>query len=62
MLVGVPEALFIVAIAATLGVPACRICAKAGYSAWLGLLAVAPIANLVLLFYLAFAKWPIERR
>ena len=43
-------------------VPVWRICAKAGYSGWLGLLAVVPIANLLLFYFLAFAEWPLERR
>jgi hypothetical protein len=42
--------------------PATRICAKAGYPAWLGALALLPVLNVVLAFFLAFAKWPIERQ
>lgn len=34
---------------------------KAGYSEALGCLMVIPILNLIMLFYLAFAEWPIER-
>lgn len=43
-------------------VPVWRICAKAGYSGWLSLLVLVPIANLVLLYFLGFAEWPLERR
>lgn len=43
-------------------VPVWRICAKAGYSGWLGLLVLVPIANLLLLYFLGFAEWPLERR
>jgi hypothetical protein len=43
-------------------VPVWRICAKAGYAVWLGLLIVVPIANLLLLYFLGFADWPLERR
>ena len=43
-------------------VPIWRICAKAGYPGWLGLLALVPVANLLLLYFLAFAEWPLERR
>ncbi len=43
-------------------VPVWRICTKAGYSGWLSLLVLVPIANLVLLYFLAFAEWPLERR
>lgn len=42
-------------------IPAWRICAKAGFSGWLGLLAVVPIANIILLYFLAFSQWPLER-
>jgi len=38
-----------------------RICSKAGYPRALGLLILIPIVNLILLLFLAFAKWPIER-
>ncbi len=43
-------------------VPVWRICVKAGYSGWLSLLVLVPIANLLLLYFLAFAEWPVERR
>jgi hypothetical protein len=43
-------------------VPTSRICSKAGYSGWLSLLVLVPIANLLLLYFLAFAEWPLERR
>jgi len=39
----------------------CKIFSKAGYSWALGLLMLVPIANIVMLFVLAFAEWPIER-
>jgi uncharacterized membrane protein YhaH (DUF805 family) len=41
--------------------PIWRICTKAGYSGWLSLLMVIPFANLILLYFLAFADWPILR-
>ena len=40
----------------------CRICSKAGYCWALGLLMLVPVANLILLLFLAFAEWPIERQ
>lgn len=43
-------------------VPMWRICVKAGYSGWLSLLLLVPIANLLLLYFLGFSEWPIERR
>lgn len=39
----------------------CKIFSKTGYSWALGLLMLVPIANIVMLFILAFAEWPIER-
>ena len=39
----------------------CKIFSKAGYSWALGLLMLVPIANIIMLFVLAFAEWPIER-
>jgi len=39
-----------------------RLVGKTGNNPWLGLLMVVPIANLVLLIWLAFSEWPIERR
>jgi len=39
----------------------CKIFSKTGFSWALGLLMLVPIANIVMLFVLAFAEWPIER-
>jgi len=39
----------------------CKIAAKMGYNWALGLLMLVPIANIILLLYLAFADWPIQR-
>ena len=38
--------------------PAARICRRVGFSPWLGVLAIAPIVNVLLLWYVAFARWP----
>jgi hypothetical protein len=42
--------------------PFWRICSKTGYPGALSLLVFVPVANIVLLFFLAFSKWPIERK
>ena len=34
------------------------VCRKAGFSPILGFLAFVPLLNLVLLYYVAFARWP----
>jgi hypothetical protein len=39
----------------------CKIFAKAGFPWALGLLQLLPVVNLVMLIYLAFAEWPVQR-
>jgi hypothetical protein len=60
--IGVPELVVILLIAvvplALVAWPAGRICQRIGFSPWLGLVAVIPIANLVLLWFVALANWP----
>ena len=59
--IGIPELMVVVAICAVTLVtiwPTGRICRRAGFSSWLGVLAVVPIANVLLLWYLAYAAWP----
>lgn len=43
-------------------IPFWKIFSKAGYNGALSIPMVIPIVGIVLLFYLAFSKWPIERR
>lgn len=38
--------------------PASRICSRLGFSPWLGILAVVPLANVLLLWFVAFTTWP----
>jgi len=40
-------------------VPFWKICSKAGFPGALSLLMLVPVANLILPFYIAFAKWPV---
>ena len=40
------------------GLPACLICRRIGLPTLLGLLAIIPLINLVLLWYVALARWP----
>jgi hypothetical protein len=37
-----------------------RIALKAGYPRWYGLLMMIPIANVVLMIWFAFTRWPLE--
>ena len=57
-----PELVVMVVAAVVAVIPASRICAKAGYPRWLGALALVPIVNALLVLFLVFATWPIERR
>ncbi len=41
--------------------PFWRICTKAGYSGWLSLLVLIPLANLIFLYFLGFSDWPSLR-
>ena len=38
--------------------PAARICRRLGFPRWLGVLAVIPLANLLLLWFVALSQWP----
>lgn len=53
-------AILLVAIVITV-VPFWRIFAKAGYTGWLSILMLIPLVNFILLYYLAFAKWPLQK-
>ncbi len=33
---------------------------KAGFSGWWGILMIIPFVNLILLWFFAFKKWPVE--
>ncbi len=48
-------------IAALVVVPFWKISVKAGYSGWLSLLVLVPIANIVFIYFLAFSSWPAQR-
>jgi len=39
----------------------CKIFSKAGYHWAMGLIALVPLGNLILLLILAFGQWPIQR-
>jgi len=40
--------------------PAAVICRRAGYSPWLGLIAIVPLAQIALLWFIAFSPWVAE--
>ncbi|MES1945343.1 hypothetical protein PC39_14547 [Salinisphaera sp. PC39] len=41
--------------------PFWQIFSKAGFSGWLSLLMLIPLANLVVLYIVAFAEWPASK-
>ena len=61
---GFPEFLVVLAIAAMALVviwPAARIAQRLGYPSLLGVLAVIPFVNVLLLWFVAYGEWPISR-
>jgi len=59
--IGVPELVilfFLAFVSLAVVWPAARICRRAGFSPWLGVLIVVPIGNVLLLWYLAVSPWP----
>lgn len=61
MAMGNVELLILAGLAIVMLIPSWRIVAKTGFPGVLALLFFIPIGNLVLLFVLAFAKWPIQK-
>ncbi|HEY1492270.1 MAG TPA: hypothetical protein VGF35_06560 [Steroidobacteraceae bacterium] len=41
--------------------PFWRLCRRVGHSPWLSLLMFVPLANVILLYYIAFGDWPAQR-
>ena len=63
--VGVPELVILAVLMLSLLVvvwPASRILARVGFSPWLGILSVVPLANLALLWFVAVTPWPAHHR
>ena len=58
---GLPELLIVLFAAVLIVWPATRICAKAGYTPWLGIASILPGANVLLLWFLALAEWPMRK-
>ena len=42
--------------------PMWKLCAKAGFPRWFSLAMAIPLANLTLLYFIAFSQWPSELR
>jgi hypothetical protein len=50
-----------IVIAILIVVPTWRILRRIGFSGWWSVLAVVPLLNVILLYVVAFAPWPLER-
>ncbi len=48
-------------LGALLILPSWKIFSKAGYSGWLSLTMFVPLLNILMMFFLAFADWPVRR-
>ncbi len=42
-------------------IPFWRICARVGFSPWLSLLIIVPLANIIFFYFLAFSEWPSQK-
>ena len=65
IVMGIPGLLEFALILFWLGImiiPFWKIFSKAGYKGALSLLMVIPFVGIVLLFFLAFSEWPIEKK
>jgi hypothetical protein len=56
--IGLPELLFLLGVVI---IPFWKIFSKAGYPGAMGLIMLVPFLNLIMLFYLGFAEWPVLR-
>jgi hypothetical protein len=59
--IGLPELLFVAGFGFWFGViviPFWQIFKKAGFTPWLAFLMAFPLLNGVMLYFLAFARWP----
>ncbi len=53
---------FVIVVALFTVIPFWKICTKAGFHGALSLLMLVPVANVILLFYIAFADWPALKK
>jgi hypothetical protein len=58
--IGLPELVVIMVVGLIIIIwPYWKIFTKAGYSGALGILMVVPLINFIMVFYFAFAEWPV---
>jgi hypothetical protein len=60
--IGSTELLFLLFFGVIFILPFWKIFTKAGFPGWLSLLMLIPFANVLMLFYLAFADWPALKK
>ena len=60
-MVGYRELLLILIMPLIIIIPGWRIVSKTGYPGVMSLLFFVPLANVIMVFFLAFATWPIEK-
>ena len=60
--IGTTELLILVIFGVIVIFPFWKIFAKAGFPGALSLTQLVPIRNVIVLFYLAFAEWPVHRQ
>ena len=53
--------LWMLLFASAIVIPFWRICQRAGYPGWLGLLILIPVVNLLFLYFMAFSDWPATK-
>ena len=58
---GAGHFLWMLVIAIVLVIPAWRLCQRIGYPGWMGILAMVPLLNLGLLYFIAFSNWPVNK-
>ena len=59
---GLLEVVIMLICASIMIIPFWKIFSKAGYNAALSLPMVIPVVGIILLFFLAFSEWPIEKK
>ena len=56
--IGLPGILMMVVYAAVVVIPFFQLWKRTGHNGWISLLMLIPIVNLVMLYVLAFKRWP----
>jgi len=60
--IGFPGILMLIIYAAVIVVPFFQLWKRTGHSGWISLLMLIPLVNLIMLYVLAFKRWPAVDR